>query len=166
MMKWRRSILLVLAVLDFAVIGSLGYFVFIRRDASSNLPPAEIHPCAQIALANLKPHLSPVLAWEASTLTLTLTAFYDTPDPPTNSAQLLWDALDSLRRSVQFGCDLPTEITLVVQAHGQAHSVGHVTRLSGLDVTAWVNGDLTETELSHRSAYWRSDEITSDKVGH
>ena len=157
MKKWRTPIVLALVLLDVGVIGALGYTLL-----SPAIPAApavaEVPVCTQIVLSSLPPYLSPAVAWETDALTVKLTAFYATPEPPEESAQLLWEALDSLQRATAVGCVLPPEVTLLLQAHAQTHSLSHIARLAGADITAWAGGTLSEAELSQRGAYWRVSE--------
>ena len=155
--RWRTPVLLALAILNVAVIGFLGYTIISRGRAAPNVtavPPL----CSQIILTDLESYLSPAVAWDAEQLTVMLTAFYAAPDPPEASAQLLWEALDSVRRAAALNCALPPKITLRVQAHGKSSTVGHVALFSGADIGAWANGNLAETELVQRGAYWRNAE--------
>ena len=154
MKKWRTPIVLALVLLDVGVIGALGYTLL--NPAIPAAPAvAEVPACVQIVLSDLPPYLSPAVAWETDALTVKLTAFYAAPEPPEESAQLLWKALDSLQRATAVGCVLPPEVTLLLQAHAQTHSLSHIARLAGADITAWAGGTLSETELTKRGAYWR-----------
>lgn len=157
MKKWRTPILLVLAILDIAVIAILGYTIVSRRKTTASAA-ATLPPCSQIILSDLDAYTSPAVAWDTERLTLALTVFYTSPDPPAASAQLLWDALDSVRRATALGCPLPPEIALIVHAHGQTNTIGHVARLHGADIAAWAAGALPEAELVQRGAYWRNAE--------
>lgn len=157
MKKWRTPIVLALVLLDVGVIGVLGYTIL--NPAVPAAPAvAEVPACAQIVLSDLSPDLSPAVAWETDALTVKLTAFYAAPEPPEESAQLLWEALDSLQRADAVGCTLPPKVTLLLQAHAQTHSLSHIARLAGADITAWAGGTLSEAELSQRGAYWRVSE--------
>ncbi|HRT31432.1 MAG TPA: hypothetical protein P5211_03330 [Anaerolineae bacterium] len=154
MKKWRTPIVLALVLLDVGVIGVLGY-TLLNPAIPATPAVAEVPACVQIVLSDLPPYLSPAVAWETDALTVKLTAFYAAPEPPEESAQLLWEALDSLQRATAVGCVLPPEVTLLLQAHTQTHSLSHIARLAGADITAWAGGTLSETELTQRGAYWR-----------
>lgn len=158
MKRRRKSILLILAALNIVIIGLLGIFVVKQKNAT---PPttAAISPCSQVVLSKIEPYLSPAVAWETGALTVMTTVFYSTPNPPDASAQLLWDMLDSIKHALELGCDLPAEVTLIIQAHGQMQNTSHVALLNGADIAAWTKAELSDTELSLRGKYWQHNEI-------
>lgn len=165
MKRRRKSILLILAALNIAMIGLLGTFVVKQKNT---IPPttAAISPCSQVVLSRIKPYLSPAVAWETSTMTVMTTAFYSTPNPPDTSVQLLWDMLDSIKHALELGCDLPAEVTLIIQAHGQAKNTSHVAQLDGADIAAWAKAELSDTELSLRGQYWQHSGIQTELSEH
>lgn len=161
MKRWRTPILLILAALNIAIIGLLIHAV-VKQDQSTPPATAAFSSCSQAVLANLEPHLSPAVAWETDTLTVSATAFYASPTPPATSAQLLWEMLDSLRGALQLGCTPPTRVTLIVHTHGQTESASHIAQITGADLAAWANAEIADAELSLRSNYWRNSETQTE----
>ncbi|MBN1922993.1 MAG: hypothetical protein JW892_17225 [Anaerolineae bacterium] len=158
MKRWRTLILLMLAVLNLAIIVLLIHAV-IQQNKSTPPATAAFSSCSQAVLANIEPHLSPAVAWETDTLTVSATTFYNSPIPPDSSAQSLWEMLDSLRRALSLGCAPPATVTLIVHAHGQTQSTSHIAQITGADLAAWSNAELSDAELSLHSHYWHNSEI-------
>jgi hypothetical protein len=152
MKRREKFILLALAALDVLVIGILGFLVW------QTPPPASINqpsytPCAEFLMRQLPSHLSPTTSWETDRLNVRMTAYYDVPTPPTGSAQLLWEALDALSQVTNVGCPLPSEVVIIVTAQGTEETIGHIARLTGTDLSDWINGEIGEDVLVKRAAY-------------
>ncbi len=156
-MTRRQTLLLILlGALDLAVLILLGATVLQTRESQPLLSPVPA-ACPALVLDALPAHLAPHVAWQEKRLTLSLTARYPTAEPPPGSAQLLWPALESLRRAANAGCALPAEIRVSLAAHGQSRTVSHVVRVEGETLAAWLQEALTEEEFIARAGYYSSD---------
>ncbi len=152
MKRREKFILLAFAVLDVLVIGTLGFMIWQTPPAASIDQPSYT-PCAEFLMGQLPTHLSPTTSWETNRLNVRMTAYYDIPTPPAGSAQLLWEALDALSQVTNVGCPLPPEIVITVTAQGTEETTGHIAKLTGTDLSAWINGQIEEDVLVKRAAY-------------
>lgn len=153
MTKRQKLILVLFGALDLVIIILLGAIALHSQQSLPNLV-SQFGPCPSLLLESLPRYLAPTVAWEEERLVVTVTPRYPTSTPPPGSAQLLWTTLDALQRPVAAGCTLPEEIRLVVTARGTATTTGHLARLRGADVTAWLQGELDEEGFAQRGSYY------------
>ncbi len=153
MTRRQKFILVLFGALDLVVIVLLGAIALNSRLTLPN-PVSQFGPCPSLLLDALPGYLSPAVAWEKERLIITITPLYRTPAPPPGSAQVLWTAFDALETPLAAGCTLPEEVRIVVTARGSATTTGHLARLQGRDVTAWLQGELDEATFVQRGAYY------------
>lgn len=162
MTRKQRYILIILGILDFVVIGALSAVVFRTMTAKPPAPPvvvpAQISPCVQRMLDTCNALPTPFngtasVAWDATQLRITLHATYPSATPPSESAQLLWTALDEMKAVLLSGCYIPDTITIALAAHGNTENVQYLAQLSGQDVAAWMAGTLSEESLAAQSHF-------------
>lgn len=154
MTRRQKTILFLLAALDLVIVVLLGGIVWRSFQTPEAFP--SISPCAQLVSEEIPAYLSPAVSWENERLYIVGTAIYDVPTPPERSAQLLWVLLDALQRPVRAGCVLPADVTLVINAQGRDETLGHIATLRGTDVTAWMEGTLSESKLTVQAHYRRT----------
>ena len=152
MKRWQKRLLLALGIVDLVVVGILG-FVTWKMQQPEPIPEPYLAPCANLLLERLPAHLSPAVSWTADRLDVRLTAWYDVPNPPSGSAQLLWMTLDALSETTSAGCPPPPEVILAITARGTEATFGHIVELRGDDVAAWEAGLIEEEMLVERGRY-------------
>ncbi|MCD4738321.1 MAG: hypothetical protein K8R89_03565 [Anaerolineae bacterium] len=149
----KKRLLLLLGLVDVLVVGLLGGVVWRSWPRPGSPVQPSFAPCEHTLLAQLPGYLSPAVSWKAERLYVTFIAQYASEIPPQSSAQLLWEALDGLAAVGRRGCPLPPDVTVVVTAQGQADAIGHLAQLRGVDVTAWLAGEISQAQLAARAAY-------------
>lgn len=162
MTRKQKLILIILGVLDLVVIGALAVIIVRTMTATPATPPAvvqaEVSPCMQRMLdaCNALPipfSDTATVAWDTTQLYITLQAVYPFAAPPSESAQLLWVALDEIAVVLRSGCYIPETITITLTAHGNVETVRYLAQLAGQDVAAWMAGTLSEENLAAQSHF-------------
>ncbi len=171
MTRKQKHILIILGVLDLVVVGALAIIVVRTMTATPAAPPsivqAHVSPCVQRMLESCNALPAPfsetaTVAWDTTQLYITLHAAYPTATPPSDSAQLLWTALDEMAVVLKSGCYTPETIIIALTAHGNAETVQYLAQLAGQDVTAWMAGTLSEENLAAQSHFRQTVQVRQD----
>jgi len=154
MTKQQKLILILFGIVDIIVIALMGRVVIKSIHGNQTISQqAQIPPCAQEILSALPHSMQPAVIWTDTELRLSLHVMYQSAEPPAESAQYLWEALDSLALTLTKGCPAPPTVTITVTAQGDRETCHHVIQTTGDSMMAWVQGTLSEADFISQARY-------------
>ena len=152
MTRQQKIILAILAILNIAVIGTMGAHAIITTRRARLLQQAHVpDPCEGAVLGALAdPGSAVVVDWSRAAAYIEVSQ----PAPAGNHrpAQLIWALLDRLPSEILDLCATPTTVTLAVHT-GTPRRQTQTAVFPGETLMDWLHGNLSDDELASQAQY-------------